>query len=439
MYASIIGKKFLSYYNAENNVNLSPKEFFEKEYFEFFYNHAKYMQWVTNSPFVQMKKGQKPHLLSQDERLEKLQALYAKIDNGSQDASMAIGFPSEDEAKFKTGQVTNMTLPIDKDDVYCSWIGSGFGIGVKDGLCIFFEHPLILKALFDGWKIYRAYLNDSAYEKLKGNQINTWNGQWLSNAFGKDFDNEDPVNNFHPFETQKDGTIKVTTQIWVKILFAIAFKIQSGENLTGYVYSLGQTNKTIGFLPFRLPQIKKPLELYRKLFGENQFLNDSKKIEELYGNEYSFERSCQSGSIGIQALEPKGLKEFIPYGRKEAKMPDYTKANEDKRLTFNTYITWVLAMLNNEELWETAGKAADTFLKYEEGAERAKKDRINRVRAVLDASNRRQFIEGLTTIVKEADQISGLVELAETVNKMPVDNFLYFLTLIRFRYAEKSK
>ena len=435
MYASIIGKKFLSYYNAENNVNLSPKEFFEKEYFELFYNHAKYMQWVTNSPFVQMKKGQKPHLLSLDERLEKLQDLHTKVDDGSQDASAGIGFPNKDDALLKTGQVTNITLPMDKSDIYCSWIGSGFGIGVEGGLCIFFEHPLILNTLFDGWKIYRAYLNDPAYEKLKGNQINTWNGQWLSHIFDEYFDKDDPLMIFHLFDTQKDGTIKVATQIWVKILFAIAFKLSSEENLTGYVYSLGQTNKTIGFLPFRLPQIKKPLELYRKLFGENQFLKDRKKIEELYGK--NFDKSCELGSIGIQALEPKGLKEFIPYGRKEAKMPDYTKANEDKRLTFNTYITWVLAMLNNEELWETAGKAADTFLLYEKDPERATTRRSNTVKTVLDSTSRRVFIDGLTDLIEDVKEIGGLVELAEIVNKMPADNFKYFLTLIRFRYAEK--
>lgn len=438
MYASIIGKKFLSYYNAENSVNLSSKEFFVKKYFELFYNHPKYMQWITNSPFVQMRKGQKPHILSVDERLEKLQYLHTKIDNGFQDASIALGFPSENEAKFKIGQVTNMALPIDKEDVYYSWIGSGFGIGIAGGLSIFFDHPLILKTLYEGWKIYRSYLNDPAYGKLRGNQINTWNGQWLSHALGKSFREEDPLVNFHPFDTKKDGTIEVTTQKWVKVLFAVAFKI-SEETLTGYVYSLGQTNKTIGFIPFRLPQIRKPVQLYRKLFGDNKYLKDSKKVEELYGNAYSFERSCKLGSIGIQALEPKGLREFIPSSRKEAKMPNYNRADENKIITFNTYETWILAMLNNEELWETAGNAAETFLKYQEGAGRAKKDRINRVKTVLDSTNRRMFIEGLTAIVKDAEETGGLVELAEIVNKMPVDNFLYFLTLIRFRYSEKSK
>ena len=66
-----IGRTFLKAYNKKYKKELSPKEFFEQEYFELFFNHPKYMQWPTNSPFVQMKKGRKPHLLNPKERKEK--------------------------------------------------------------------------------------------------------------------------------------------------------------------------------------------------------------------------------------------------------------------------------------------------------------------------------------------------------------------------------
>ena len=46
--------------------------------------------------------------------------------------------------------------------------------------------------VYEGWKHYRKYLNDPTLDKLRGNQINTWNGQWLTyklgNNFVKDFD-----------------------------------------------------------------------------------------------------------------------------------------------------------------------------------------------------------------------------------------------------------
>jgi len=72
------------------------------------------MQWITNSPFVQMKKGQKPELLTHEERLEKLNDLHTKIHSGLRDASIAIGYPASEEKDFATtsGQVNRFKLGI---------------------------------------------------------------------------------------------------------------------------------------------------------------------------------------------------------------------------------------------------------------------------------------------------------------------------------------
>src|SRR5699024_8768364 len=53
MITTLVGRTFLKAYNEKYNKNYSAKEFFEEVYFELFFNHPKYMQWVTNSPFVQ--------------------------------------------------------------------------------------------------------------------------------------------------------------------------------------------------------------------------------------------------------------------------------------------------------------------------------------------------------------------------------------------------
>ena len=55
MITNLIGRTFLEAYNNKYQKNYSPKDFFEQEYFEVFFDHVKYMQWVTNSPFVQME------------------------------------------------------------------------------------------------------------------------------------------------------------------------------------------------------------------------------------------------------------------------------------------------------------------------------------------------------------------------------------------------
>jgi len=72
MITTVVGRAFLKAYNAEHNLQYSARKFFEKHYFSVFFNHPKYMQWVPNSPFVQMKAGQKPQLLTKAELQEKL-------------------------------------------------------------------------------------------------------------------------------------------------------------------------------------------------------------------------------------------------------------------------------------------------------------------------------------------------------------------------------
>ena len=63
-----VGHIFLKAYNEKYGKSYSSKEFFQEIFFDYFFDHPKYMIWPTNSPFVQMKKGQKIHLLTKDER-----------------------------------------------------------------------------------------------------------------------------------------------------------------------------------------------------------------------------------------------------------------------------------------------------------------------------------------------------------------------------------
>lgn len=173
MIAANIGRIFLNAYNEKFNSNFTAKDFFIEKYFTLFFDHEKYMQWVTNSPFVQgIKKGVYPTLA---ERKLKLETLIDKISNNTADASIAIGFPSLDLTASTSGQITSMDLPLKAEDVYLSWIGSGLGIGVQSGLSLLFSQKQILLDLYEGWQLYRDFLNKTP--QLRGNQINTWNGQ----------------------------------------------------------------------------------------------------------------------------------------------------------------------------------------------------------------------------------------------------------------------
>lgn len=62
---------------------------------------------------------------------------------------------------------------------------------------------------------------------LKGNQINTWNGQWLSHYYDtREYDADMPLAGYNPFNVNKDGIISIDTQTWTKILIGISKNIE---------------------------------------------------------------------------------------------------------------------------------------------------------------------------------------------------------------------
>lgn len=431
MIASNIGKSFLAEYNKQYKTNCSAKKFFTEKFLPLFFDHPKYMMKGGNAPLdnPKIKKGTFP---DEKERAKRIKNTIALIESNPAGSS-AIGYPSNKVDATTSGQVSNLNLHINPENVYYSWIGGGFGIGVNGGLVIYFDQKEILMDIFKGWEIYRNLLNET--DALKGNQIETWNGQWLSHFYSNDFDPNYPLAGFDYLEKMKDF-IQVKTQSWVKVVFGISKEFPESV-FTGHVFSLGQTNTTIGFIPFIFPQIRRPLQLYKKIFGENQYLNDVKKMEDVYANNYGLYSACEKGVIGLLGIQPKSLMQYMPRFSKNPKMPKVNRADENQMITFNTFITWVSAMLNNEDLLDLAEKASKSFIEFEAGAERARKDRANIVKNLLDSSNRRLFIDNIIPIVKDCDEENkGFVnQLVEEITKMPADNFPYLLTLIRFKYA----
>ena len=428
MITATIGKIFLEAYNKKHSTNYDAKSFFVDVYHPLFFDSNKYLQWVTNSPFVQMKKGQKVETLTSDERKEKLQEFIAKVDESkSPDSSIAPGFPASEEKEFATtsGQVTNLDLSVSKDDYYLSWIGSSLGIGLQGGLSILFSNPEILLDIFDGWKLYRKALNET--ERLKGNQVNTWNGQWLAHRYDKgNYYAEQPMAGFSPFETSKEGMMSIATQTWTKLLIGVTRQF-SLPKMMGYVYSFGQTNTTLGFIPFNLEHIRRPIELYQRLFGEDE----GRKAEELWGTEKGLRACCQKGAIGIEAMQPKGLKQYMT-ADKGAKLPKY---DEKQIISFHTYQIWLLAMLNNQEMWDKSLEFAKALKSYAESGKKGRTTNSRQIDEVLGATNKRSFMEALSNIASDISGIDCIQEIAMTVNSMPTDNVPYFLTLVRFHAA----
>lgn len=435
MITSNIGKIFLDAYNEEYGTNYDARGFFLEQFYPLFFDQNKYMMTAGNSPLENPKlswddmiKGKKPYE-TPEQRKSRFEKLIKKIDESEADASIARGYASLDVTATTSGQVTDMRLPDSQEEIYTSWIGDALGIGVQGGFSIFFSKKEILLDIFKGWKLYRESLNKTSM--LKGNQINTWNGQWLSHYYDdRVYDEKMPLAGYNPYNTNKDGLINIDTQTWTKILIGISRKYDNSQ-LLGYIYSIGQTNTTIGFVPFDLSQIRRPIHLYKKIFG----MHNSRNAEDLWGTALGFKTACTYGGIGIKAMEPKGLRDYVyPKGNKDPKQPK-TPKNENEQINFNVYKIWILAMLNNDDLWEKSQELAELLNEASCNKDKSISTKPkNLVEAMLNATNKKLFVEAATEVIPFINKIDEFKGIVKEIHSMPTDNVPYFLTLLRFQY-----
>jgi len=439
MIASTIGQEFLRQRNAHTDRPLTPESYFQDVFVPLFFGHPNYFMPGGNSPLEnpKFKKGTRPEA---PERAERIAKFYKKmLDDPA--GSSPIGYPSTDPEANTSGQVSNLSLSVSTAEAMLSWVGGGLGVGVDGGYQLLFTTPELLQLLEEGWHHYRHFLNTT--EGIAPNQVNSWNGQWLAHALSAGYNPAQPLAGFGT-ETwlASEGPTKgrVQTVAWNKLLFGLARRLGQ-RPLVAYVYNLGQMNTTIGFLPLLLPDVRRVVELYRHLFGELDYARDRLALETIYGSAFSFRRVCQLGSVGVQALEPKGLRGLMPYvgNGKEGKMPSLTKSDDTQLVSYHAYQTWLLAMLDNKDLWEESEKAAHLLLAYEAGAGKLKANRGNNVQAVLKAPSRRKFQDAMEPVVAETHPPTAAVSLCHAVHLLPEDNFQYFLTLVRLRYAEFAR
>lgn len=428
MITSNIGKIFLDAYNEEYGTSYDARTFFLEQFYPLFFDQNKYMMTAGNSPLENPKlswddmiKGKKPYETPK-QRKSRFEKMIKKTDKSEADMSIARGYASLDIAAPTSGQVTNLKLPNSQEESYASWIGDALGVGVQGGFSILFSKKEILLDIFEGWKLYRKCLNETSM--LKGNQINTWNGQWLSHYYDpREYDADMPLAGYSPYNTNKDGIINIDTQTWTKILIAVSKKYRNAQIL-GYIYSIGKTNKTIGFIPFDLTQIRRPIHLYEKIFG----MSNGRNVESLWGTAIGFKTACTYGAIGIKAMEPKGLRDYV-YKGKQPKAHNYDNIN------YNVYIIWIYAMLNNDELWEKSQELAKLLNEASSDKDKSiSTKRKNLVETMLNATNKKQFIAAATEVVSFIGKIDEFKGIVKEIHGMPTDNVPYFLTLLRFQY-----
>jgi len=442
MITTVIGRQFLTAYNAAHGLHLSVADYFEERFIPLFFDHPKYLTEGGNSPLGnslgKLKKVSSDYRIPPHERVERINSLLSKIYQNPAGSS-PIGFHTTDPEATTSGQVSGVTMNPTTEEAMLSWVGAALGIGVKGGLLFLIPVDEVLLLVERGWHVYRRLLTERA--EIRPNQANTWNGQWMRQCSRVDLSGEPEDSPFPSdvFSVDK-GIMSVETVPWTEILLPLA-KLLPVKLLTVYIYKLGGTgNTTVGFIPVDLSGLKRPIDVYQKLFGKDEYSRNQVLINNIFSTGFSLDKVCRMGTIGTYALLPKGLRGVMPASKPggKTKQPDFSKNDNSLTVTYHVYISWLLAMLNDETLWSRAEEAADLLVLHKRSTDKKTSTvPANEVTEVLQANSRKAFIAALIPIAQKApdDRAAMVRSLAQRVDTMPPDNLPYFVTLMRFCYA----
>lgn len=214
-------------------------------------------------------------------------------------------------------------------------------------------------------------------------------------------------------------------------MFTLAKNVEV-DAVTAYIFSVGQRNTTIGFRQLYLNEARYLVELYQQLFEERAGV-EMRQFGQLYRTEDGFWAACRQGAIGLGALRPRDLNDHMPGGDNTDWFTSESSSNLDNA-TYRIFLTWIIAMLNNEDLIDTTEQLAEALRDYAQSDDTTTTTKRT-AEQVLKAGHRREFLESLTAIVEDDATHAALIdEIGDEVVKMPSNDFPLFATLLRLKY-----
>src|SRR5262245_61874920 len=115
MYTSYIGFRFLDLYNRKTANTYTAEEFFDKEMFPLFFDDARHLMHVSNSPFFQspsdkeLKQSGFTRSKLQYQKLQQKIEQTAASEREQPDASIYVGYAANGPDQTTAGQVSNIT------------------------------------------------------------------------------------------------------------------------------------------------------------------------------------------------------------------------------------------------------------------------------------------------------------------------------------------
>jgi hypothetical protein len=450
MYTVLVGQRLLRVWLERTGELLTARQFFDERLYPLFFEPEKMLQWVPNSPFVQQvsaaERQRQPGRSVRDIQLGRLHQLAAGVAvGGAADASFVVGYPAAGAAATTSGQVSDNTPAPDPEQVYCSWLGAALGIGTAGAVTLLLQEASILWALVEGWTHYRALLDQ--YPALKGHQVETWNGRWLVHALSPAYDPAQPLLGFDFAQllATRGSTQAIVPQPWVPLLVALAQHLPA-PHVMAYIYALNKTNRTIGFIPLYLAEIRTLPAACHHLFELTGAGPGWAALAQAYETRLGLAAACESGSVGLVALEPARLRQYVPVPAGAVRTPAQGRQQE-------IYHLWLQAMLQKDapsapvSLSDAADQLAESLLAFArhettQQRGRGKTENPQLVERVLAAPSLTRFVAQLTELLVAAPATAAYLPAFEEAVKlaaaMPAPQFSLFVALLRFRYVARA-
>lgn len=411
------GKLFLDYYNQKENTNYTAERFFVDVLHPIVFDckPEEYLIWVQNTQFT--IGSQLAEYRNKEFRETKLNEFITQMKTNKKTMSMLIGGGGEDTATT-SGQFHDYLIPDDPEFKFYSWIGSMLAINVshadtKTEYSILLDNAEILYQIFKGISEYRDFLtrNSNETEFWGGKQLLKWNGWWLLRYLD---DNQTTVNDIVDNSVKVGKVRRLNKSIkWHTILSNLPNKFDITK-INSYIYILDKLNIVVGLIPIDLSGVSKPILFYKKIIGENDYINNKEKINELFGSFYTdFPSICDRGYIGINSMKPS---KYVGSFNKEN-----IKENEIK---LKTRKIWIMAMLDNTELNNISKNLVTILQEYLNDNENGKTTKLRKVESLCKSYDITQFIKILGEIIKDMKNNRMLDESKKEVINNFMDNAL---------------
>lgn len=431
-----LGKKLVSTYNQVEGKSLSGAEFFYDVFYPLALDGEKYFFWLRNSPFVQRyKKTALPDAATRREWLDTFESKLEPVLAGkaSPDASIAPGYPARGFSETTSGQAPD-TLPSDKDSMLYAWIGSCLGIGCngKINLCLLDNE--ILYSLFQGWKVYRKYLDED--ETLKGNQIETWNAHWLLSQYSEGYALK---------PDRSGGESRFVTPFWLDLVTALAYIYP--RPISAYLYSYGNMNISGGFVTLYLDQVKRLHKSFSQVLETLEVGQEEASLKAFTGKS-SLNVVAGEGVLDLVSLRPKHIEKYMVldelhpkrrlwekrYGSLEQVYP--LTGSQKSKITFATYKSYLMAYFDEEVVVKNARLVAEKLFNYRMADKKGRTGRKREIGVILKTKNQRNFVLRISEVIKKSGTDALLKNAAEEAAHLPRNEYLTFMSLLNLQYNE---